>query len=219
MIDLPTSTVFGKRITKRKFYENIDISSKLRQSFTEQISQIVWQNKIAPSTTNIAHGEHVEEIEVIAIKLNQRSIDPKVLSQIDKNIPYHILFLLEYNDEVQAWIGFKEASQTKQGTFKAPTYYHTDWMQADSLKLHLNGLNMDTVYESLIRQIAADRLEADETPDAFDIKEAIERDEQRQKQKKEIAVLEKKIQKEKQFNRQVEMNEELKRLRRLMEGL
>ena len=117
-MDLPPSTAFGRRIPKQRFYENISLSPQLKRVFVEQINQIVWQNKIAPATANIAPGEHVNELEVIVIKLNQRSLDPKVLSQIDREIPYHILFLLEYKDETQAWIGFKETSQTKSDTFK-----------------------------------------------------------------------------------------------------
>jgi len=219
MIDLPPSTVFGRRIPKRKFYENISVTPQLKRVFVEQISQIIWQNKIAPSTVNIAAGEHVREIEVFTIKLNQRSLDAKVLSLIDREIPYHILFLLEYKGERQAWIGYKEASQTKSGTFKPGAYYHTDWMPMESRMLKLDGLNMDTLYESLIRQIAADRLAPDDTPDIYDIKEAIGLDERRRKLQKEIAALENRVQREKQFNRQVEWNAELKRIRAEFEVL
>jgi hypothetical protein len=213
MIELPRSTAFGRRIPKTKFYENISVTPQLKRVFVEQISQIVWQNKIAPSTTNIAAGERVEEIEVLLVKLNQRSFDQKALSQIDREIPYHILFLLEYGDEQQAWIGYKEANRTKAGTFKPGVYYHTDWQPAGALTLRLEGLNMDTLYESLIRQVAGDRLAPDDTPDTFDIKEAIDRDEQRQRLQKAIDALMKKARNEKQFNRQVEMNAELKKLR------
>jgi hypothetical protein len=219
MIDLPPSTIFGRRIPKRKFYENISVTPQLKRVFVEQISQIIWQNKIAPSTVNIAAGEHVKEIEVFVVKLNQRSLDAKVLSQIDREIPYHILFLLEYKDERQAWIGYKEASQTKSGTFKPGAYYHTNWMPMESRTLKLDGLNMDALYESLIRQIAAGRLAPDDTRDIYDIKEAIGLDERRRKLQKEIAALTNKVQREKQFNRQVEWNAELKRLKENLQKL
>ena len=51
------------------------------------------------------------------------------------------------------------------------------------------------------------------------IAEAVERDKQRQRFEREIAVLEKKILREKQFNRQVELNGELKRLKAELEEL
>lgn len=207
MIDLPDSTLFNRRIPKQKFYENITVSAGLRRVFIDQIHQVTWRNKIAPSTVNIAAGETVKEIEVITIRLNQRSLDTKVMSQIDREIPYHLLFLLEYGDEVQAWIGYKEENQTKAGTFKPGSYYHTDWVGANNLILKLDGLNMDAVYENLLRQIAAGRLD---TAADTGIREAVSRDEQQRKLQKEIAALENRVQGEKQFNRQVELNRELK---------
>ena len=218
MIELPASTVFNRRVPKQRFYDNLSVNAKLKRAFTDQIAQIVWRNKISASTTNLKAGERVQEIEVIAIKLNQHDLDTKVLEQIDKEIPYHILFLLEQGDEVQAWISYKEASQTKPGTFKPGVYYHTDWMDEGSLSLKLSGLDMDTAYESFIRQIAGERLEGDVRATGYDVKEAIDRDLQRQKLQCEIAALEKKIQTEKQFNRQVELNEELKRLQAVEGG-
>jgi len=213
MLDLPKSTVFGKRIPKQKFYDNLTVTAQIKRVFVEQINLITWQYKIAPSTINISEGESVKEIEVISIRLNQKELDKRVLPLIDKEIPYHILFLLEYGGEVQAWVGYKE--QAKMSAFKPGTYYHTDWLTPDALNLRIDGLDLDKVYENLIRQIAGDRL----TDSEDGIKEAVNRDERRQKLKKEIATIEKKIRNERQFNRQVELNGELKRLRSEMEGL
>ena len=97
--------------------------------------------------------------------------------------------------------------------FKPGTYYHTDWLTPDALNLRIDGLDLDKVYENFIRQIAGDWL----TDSEDGIKEAVNRDERRQKLTKEIVALEKKIRNETQFNRQVEVNSELKRLRKTLE--
>jgi hypothetical protein len=207
MLELPESTVFGKRIPKQKFYDNLTVTPQLRRVFVEQINLITWRNKIAASTLNIAEGETVKEIEVIAIRLNQKELDKRVLPLIDKEIPYHILFLLEYDDTVQAWVGYKE--QAKNSAFKPGTYYHTEWLAPENLNLRIDGLNMDKVYENLIRQAAGERIDYT----GGDIKEAIDRDDRRRKLAKEIAALEKKVLREKQFNLQVTLNEKLKQLR------
>ena len=204
-------------VRKAKFSEKRPVSSPLKRVFVEQIERIQWQSKIAPSTTNIAPGEQVQEIEVFVIRLNQRSLDTKVLSQIDKEIPYHILFLLQYGDEQQAWIGYKEESQTTPGTFKPGVYYHTQWLPQEARPLKLMGLNMDALYENLIRQVAGDRLA--EESDTYDIQESIQRDKRRQRLQREIDALAKKVQAEKQFNRQVALNERLKQLRAEYEAL
>lgn len=211
MLGLPLSTEYGKRIPKQKFYDNLSISSDLKRVFAEQIAAIFWSNKISPDTLNVAAGDTVDEIEVFTIRLNQPSLDTRVLQQIDKQIPYHIIFVLKYKDRLQAWIGYKEAAASGSNAFKVGRYYHTDWMQEDDLHLSIDGLNMDAVYESLVRQIAGDKLQTDS---GESLKESVERDEKKKQLEKQIAALENKMKKEKQLNRQMEMNAELKRLRK-----
>lgn len=74
-------------------------------------------------------------------------------------IPYHILFILTCDGKAQAWIGYKEAAASGSNAFKVSRYYHTDWMPEDELHLSIDGLNMDAIYESLVRQIAGDKLQ------------------------------------------------------------
>lgn len=216
MIELPQRTAFNRRIPKQKFYENLSVTAELKRIFVEQINVIHWRNKISPTTVNIAAGGNVSEIEVIEIRLNQPSLDKRVLQLIDREIPYHILFLLMYEEQVQAWIGYKEQSQGGTTAFKPGTYYHTEWQSVDELSLRLDGLNMDSVYEGFIRQIAQERLE---DKSGGDLKDVVARDERRQKLQKEIATLENKVRCEKQFNIQVALNGELKRLKKELEGL
>lgn len=211
MLNLPSTTEFQKRIPKQKFYENLTISPALKRAFVNQIKTIYWRNKIAPATVNLAAGEKVTELEVFSIQLNQPSLDEAVLRQIDKQIPYHILFLLEYEGTVQAWIGYKEAS-SGENAFKVDRYYHTDWTTPDKLDLRLEGLTMDAVYESFVRQIAGDTL----FDSAETLKESVERSKKKAELEKKIAALQTKIRREKQLNRQMEMNAELKRLKQLL---
>ena len=216
MLGFPVSTEFNKRIPKQKFYDNLDVSPTLRRVFVDQIRLVYWRNKLAASTLNIAAGEVVSEVEVFEVRLNAPKLDEAVLKQIDKEIPYHILFILTCDGKAQAWIGYKEAAAYGSSAFKVSRYYHTDWMPEDELQLRIDGLNMDTVYESLVRQIAGDKLQAES---GESLKESVERGEKKKQLEKQIAALESKMRREKQLNRQMEMNAELKRLRREKEKL
>ena len=215
MIGLPKTTEFNKRIPKQKFYENIDISPALKKVFVEQVKIIYWRNKIAVSTTNLAAGSHVTEIEVFVVRLNSSVLDDSLLRQIDKEIPYHILFLLEYDGKYQAWIGYKEAAASGNKAFKVNGYYHTEWLTEDELPLKLVGLDVDAVYENFVRQIAGDKLKTKTAGET--LKESVARDEQKQALQKQIATLQAKIRKEKQLNKQMKMNTELKKLRKELE--
>ena len=79
------------------------------------------------------------------------------------------------------------------------------------MQLRIDGLNMDAVYESLVRQIAGDKLQTDS---GESLKEAGERDEKKKRLEKQIAALENNMRREKQLNRLMEMNAELKELRK-----
>lgn len=217
MLGLPKSTEFNKRIPKQKFYDNLTVSPALKRSFVDQIRIIYWANKIAPSILNLAEGKNVTEIEVFHIRLNQETLDENVLKQIDREIPYHILFVLEYDGKYKAVIGYKEAAGSGKAAFKVDRYYQTEWMPEDKLTVHLDGLNIDTVYENFVRQIAGDILQA-ATPQES-LKESVARDDRRDALQKQINKLQAKIRKEKQLNRQMEMNAELKKLRRELEEL
>ena len=202
MLGLPRSTEVNRRVAKEKLYANAALAPHVRDIMKDQIEAVIWRNKLADSTVSVSAGETVKEIQVFEVQLRQRGLDKRILPAIAKAIPYKILFILTFGGKAQAWM---EAS----GSF-----YNTEWFTLDGLTLKFEGLNLDTVYENLARQVAGGRLGAD-----GDIAEAVDRDKRRQKLKREIAALEKKVLRETQFNRQVELNGELKRLRAELEGL
>ena len=183
----------------------------------EQVKIIYWRNKIAASTTNLAAGSHVTEIEVFEVRLNSPVLDDSLLRQIDKEIPYHILFLLEHQGKYQAWIGYKEAAASGNKAFKVNGYYHTEWLTEDELPLKLEGLSVDEVYENFVRQIAGDKLKTETAGES--LKESVARDEQKQVLQKQIASLQAKMRKEKQLNKQMHMNIKLKKLKKELEAM
>jgi len=202
MLGLPHATEVNRRVAKDKIYANANLAPQAREMIKEQIDAIYWRNKLADSTVGIAAGEEIKEIQVFEIQLRQRELDKRVLPAIAKAIPYKILFMLVYNEEAQAWI---EA----EGTF-----YNTDWQTHVGVGLKFEGLNLDAVYENLARQISGGRLGSD-----GDIGQAVGDDKRRQKLERDIATLEKRLVREKQFNKQVDMNGDLKRLRKELEEL
>lgn len=200
MLGLPRSTEVNRRVAKEKLYANAALTASARDMIKDQIESVVWRNKLADSTAGVAAGETVKEIQVFEVALRQKALDRRVLPAIAKAIPYKILFILTYGGEAQAWM---EA---------AGTFYNTDWFTLEGFTLKFEGLNLDAVYENLARQISGGRLDAE-----GDIAEAVERDKRRQRLEREIAALEKKVLREKQFNKQVELNSELKRMKSELE--
>ena len=210
MLGLPKSTEFNKRIPKQKFYEHLSVTPAIKAAFAEQIKIIYWRNKLAASTLNLAPGELVTEIEVIELRLTSPALDENVLRLIDREIPYHILFLLEYDGKYQAAMGYKEAAGSGKAAFKVDRYYRTEWLTEEELPLHLEGLTIDAVYENFIRQIAGEKLTGDENTT---LKESVEHQKQREQIEKQIATLETKMKQEKQLNRKMELKAGIKKLK------
>lgn len=210
MLPFPQSTEFNKRIPKQKFYERLDVSPALHRVFVEQIRIVYWKNKLAAATLNIASGEQVTEIEVFEIHLNEPDLEENVLRLIDREIPYHILFLLEYDGKYRAVMGYKEAASSGKAAFKVDRYYHTDWLSEKDLPLCLEGLTLDAVYENFIHQIAGESLFREKNAT---LKESVERQKQREQLEKQIAALEAQMKKEKQLNRKMELKAEIRKLK------
>lgn len=205
MLGLPSTTEYNKRIPKQKFYENLSVTPALKRVFVEQIHNVIWTNKIAPTTIFVSEGKEVTEIEVFRICLNAGTLDESALRQMDKQIPYHILFVLEYNEKYQVWIGYKEAS-SGDNAFKVNKYYHTEWLAEQDLQIKIDGLDMDSIYANLVRQIGG--IEKGNQA----LGEQIADREYREKLEKEIAKLEKLARAEKQPKKKFELVGKIKKL-------
>lgn len=212
MLEFPKTTAFGRRFPKQKFYENLDVSPEIKRLFVEQVKLITWANKLSSETMNIAPGQMVQEIEVFRLTLQGVELNQQVLSLMDKQIPYHILFLLERPDgSVCLHVTYKEASQSGSNAFQLKQSYHTEWMQPEDLSLNLTALDMDVLYESIVRQIAGDAIAAS---NGESLREAVEQTQQREKLEKQIAQLKAKMKKEKQLGRQMELRREILRIQK-----
>lgn len=210
MLNFPRSTYFGRKIPKEKFYANMEIDTALRQRFIAGIESVVWQNKLSKSTLNVAEGKDVIEIDILEVFLKKQESDNKLLEFMDKNLPHHIVFILRYGENAQIVVNYKTASENGTGGFKIGATYRTDWMNYGSLSLAVDGLNLDKVYENFILQVAGGKLKiANDSSLGY----TIEKSKEREKLEEQIATLEAKIRKEKQFNVQVKLNNELRKLK------
>lgn len=206
MLGLPTTTEYNKRIPKQKFYENLSVTPALKRVFVEQIQNVIWANKIAPATISVSEGRKVTEIEVFRICLNAGTLNESALRQMDKQIPYHILFVLEYNEKYQVWIGYKEVSGG-DNAFKVNKYYHTDWLAEQDLQIKIDGLDMDSIYANLVRQIGGIE-KGDET-----LGKQIADKEYRERLEKEIEKFEKLARAEKQPKKKFDIVQQIKELK------
>jgi len=205
MLGLPKSTEYNKRIPKTQFYRNLNLPNKVKQQFVDEIDTIIWQNKISPDTMAVSVGEEVTEIEAIEIRLRRKGISKNILEIMDRDIPYHIVFVLTFNGEIQVAIGYKEKSQKKDSKYRVERYYFSEWASTDEFVLELKGLNLDRIYENLLR-----RFIPKERPQVRDLRETIVLQKEIEKQAALCESIQKGMKNESQFNLQVELNRKLR---------
>lgn len=110
IFDLPLSTEFGRVVPKNAFDEYTN--TKQKKLISDVIQRITWTHKLSTDTTNLI-GIDIEEIQVFKVELNRKNDLRKVLDLFDKAIPYHIVFVLMFEDEYMISTSAKHTHQNK----------------------------------------------------------------------------------------------------------
>lgn len=218
MINLPSSTFVGKVVPKEKFYSKCAVNTATKNLFVKYVEQIVWQNKLTAQTMAAEKGLLVNEIDVFEVKMKSFDCPHKLFEFIDQNLHHHNVFVLTYDDKAKLFVNFKE--KEKDETFLES--FETPWKPADEPVFNLSGCDMDEIYESIVRSadssnavaslssLSLPKGEVEQSKPS--LKDYIVQSKQNAKIKAQIEKLEKKLANEKQFNRQVEIRAEIKRL-------
>ena len=216
MFNLPLQTFYNKRVAKDKLATQLHLSASIRREFFQQVNAVYWAYKLAEETLHLPKGKEVTEIEVFHLVLNQKALNPNILQQFDKSLPYHTLFVLEYDGQAQAWIAFKVKDGSHKAYFSVKQYYHTAWIQKDNLAFTLAGITLDNVYENLVQAIAGEQLPLENGKKLAD---RVEKAIISQQLQEKINKLNQKIAQTKQFNRQVELSTKVRELEQILKGL
>ena len=111
MIQFPDNTRVGKNVPKNVFYKHLEVSTKMKRIFVNEVERIIWAYKFAPSTLNVSDGKKVHEITVFDVDMKIMECPSEMFVFIDKNIPRHTVFILNNGDKRCAVINYKEAVQ------------------------------------------------------------------------------------------------------------
>lgn len=195
MFDLLNSTIVNKFIPKKTFYERTNIATSVKDEFVKLVDRITWTYKLSEDTLNINKTEDVEEIEVFDIDVKNKKIPKNVIKTIIKAIPYKILFVIRYNDEICYGID----------------NYYTEWDEI--INFNFSGFNLEIIYQNIVKAI----IKEENNQNNFET--IISNNTRKNELELQINVIKNKIKSEKQFNRKVELNQKLRNLEKEMEEL
>jgi len=156
----PESTIIGRKIPKKSFYENVQLSTSIKKRFVEQIDKIVFANKFSKDTLNITKTADVEEVFVFDIILKDNAYIDKiegVLGVIDQSVPYPILYQFNLREFVVYKIAYKRRNKNDANKSIVDVYLtkKIPINELDSFSKELdrifNALDMEILYENLIK--------------------------------------------------------------------
>ena len=194
MLGLPKTTEMSKQLPKKAIYERFGMNAAAKEKIDADISKITIVNEISEGTVNIPSGSEVTGIFVLLVTLKRENFSGKTIELLSKMIPQNILFVLEYDGESKLAIYHTKIMQT-------------DWKPTEEQRIELQGLNLDKVWENIIKS-----LELGVWNEELSLDENIALHMKQEKLQKEIARLEKQARAEKQPKRKFELVQKIKLL-------
>lgn len=218
----PPQAAVGRPVAKSKIYAHAKPTAALRALFVEQVESITWAYKLSPETINLPAKLAVPEIEVFEIALKLPDVSHAVLRCIDNAMPRPILFNLRFEGKTQPVAAYKRPSDAAHHQGGLPVsqwvlgdYHAAPWQQDGDARPALPlALDLAGLYEQLLRQHLAIPARAGET-----LREQLDRLAALAAKQTAAAKLQARLNAEKQFNRKVEINAQLRTIRTELEAL
>ena len=159
----------------------------------------------------------VPEIQVFRIALKMGELKHDVLHCIDRAIPFPILFELRYEGKIKAVAAFKRPSDADHSKWVVSDYFESVWLPTEAPRTPLPvALDLEVLYAHMLTPLMPFPAQAGEGLQARVERMGLIRSKQR-----ELRKCEARLRKEKQFNRRIGINAELRDLKqelgRLME--
>lgn len=201
MLGLPKTTEMSKQLPKKAIYTKFQMNTAAKAKIDADISRITIVNEIAPNKVNIPTGEDVKSFFVLLVSLKKKEYDEKTIATLSKLIPQNILFVLEYENESRLAIYHTKVMQT-------------EWKPTENQQIELQGLNLDTVWENIVKS-----LECGVWNEELSLDENIALHNKQEQLKKQIEKLEKQARAEKQPKKKFELVQKIRELKKEWEKL
>ena len=208
MLKLPTSTIVDKIVPKNSFDEYA--TTKQKKLLTSFVARIKWLHKLSNQTVNL-QGKEVIEIQVFELELKEQTNINELLLLINRVIPYPILFVIRHNEEIMYSISKKHTHPTNENQAVVDWTFSTSWKNVleDEFEISLSN-SLDSVFQEICFKISGKNQGKEK-----DIETFIAKEQQLKQLNSEIEKTQKAIDKCRQFNKRVELNQKLQLILKL----
>lgn len=217
MFGLPKSTVVNRFLPKNSFdsYTN----TRQKKKFSDLVQRITWLNKLAKETINLG-GKDVIEIQVFGVELKNKKKIEDLLLIIDRAIPYNIVFVISFKDELYLSAAVKHAHPLNPNKAVVDYTFESNWMKQEELTYKFVLRNsLDDVFNHFCKQIDSHQTAEGDAVTQKDIKEVIKQRQEIEQLERTLNLLKLQIRNAPQFNIQVELNQKRHKVQQKLDKL
>jgi len=133
---VPDSCYLGKKLFKKHFYDNGQLSATDKKAFKEDIESIEWKYTLKPSTINIQSFEddthEYLEVAVIQVMLSSDKRHSRIAEVIQKAIPYPVLIVFSYGSSIALNAALKRINRADSNKMVVESCHETGWFSLES---------------------------------------------------------------------------------------
>ena len=135
-LNLPSSTSIERKLFKKQFLDNFSLTSNERKTLSESVDSITLNNLLNKDSINILpfknETHNYQEIAVISVEINNQS-KAKEITNIILHIPYPVVLILVYKEQIQINISPKRINITDTAKLVVEEQYYTKWIDFKNL--------------------------------------------------------------------------------------
>ena len=231
-LSIPNEALVEQRVPKKLLLEQGAPTAADKRQIQDGIEEMTWVAALKPTNIGVpafqdAMREYLE-IAILTVALRPTAKPRRLIELIHRAIPYPLLLVTEHSDAVSLSLAHKRWSQGETGKVVIEdvrqVQLHPDTLEAEEASFlaslaisRLPARDMFALYEGLLERVAA--LEAARITGIFAPPDSVERAstlrdglDLHARLRRDLGILRARAHKEKQLNRRVELNMEIKRL-------
>lgn len=135
-LNLPSSTSIERKLFKKQFLDNFSLTSNEKKILSECVDSITLNNLLNKDSINILpfknETHNYQEIAVISVEINNQS-KAKEITNIILHIPYPVVLILVYKEQIQINISPKRINITDTAKLVVEEQYYTKWIDTNNL--------------------------------------------------------------------------------------
>ena len=240
LLGLDKVKYLGRKLDKKMFYDNGDLSKEDKKIFIDYIDRIEMSYVLNSSTINIApfvnEEYYYEAIVYLKVKLKQKDKIDKISKIINNNIPNPLVIIYEFDKQYSISTAIKRLSKTEKNKTVVEESNTTNWLNISNLsdndKKFIDSISLSKIpypnlfdfYKTINDKVylfnMSDKIgEYEDISDKKTLEENKQISEKIEKLEVELKKTLSKLKRESQFNKKMELNVKATEINKEIENL